>query len=204
MKTDDTEHAEHTDSALVRQYLATVEREAGALPADRRQELVSDLAEHIEIALAERPGSGADILRALGDPRDIAATALQESGTRAGGTPATTKAPAEGKAARRRSPAWAVAWLPVPALAVAQLVPLLGFALRVTGAVMLCRSRYWTWEQKWIGLTATVIAPTLIAATTNLTHLPHGLPVWARWLAGGVSLVLAAGGAGWLWKVRKD
>lgn len=189
---------------MVRQYLAAVEREAGALPADRRQELVSDLAEHIEIALAERPGSGADILHELGDPRVIAATALQESGTRAGGTPGTTKGPGKGKAARRRSPAWAVAWLPVAALAVAQLVPLLGFALRITGAVMLCRSRYWTWEQKWIGLTTTAIAPTLIATTVNLTDLPHGLPLWAWWLAVVSSVVLAVGGAGWLWKVRKD
>ncbi|GAA2310466.1 DUF1700 domain-containing protein [Streptomyces caniferus] len=56
-------------SASVRQYLAAVAREPAVLPADRRHELGSDLAEHIETELAERPGSEAEILRELGDPR---------------------------------------------------------------------------------------------------------------------------------------
>lgn len=83
-----------TGSELVRDYLAAVEREASALPAERRQELVADLAEHIEIALAERPGgSDREILRELGDPRTIAATALQESGFGPGAVPGAGAVP---------------------------------------------------------------------------------------------------------------
>lgn len=200
---------ENAQSTVVRQYLAAVEREAAALPADRRQELVSDLAEHIEIALAERPGSSADILRELGDPRVIVATALQESGAGTGtgagvaGAHGATEKAGTGKAARRRAPAWGVVWLPVFALAVAQLLPLLGVALRITGAVMLCRSRHWTWEQKWVGVATTAIAPSLLAMTVNLNVLPYELPLWARWLVVVSSVGVTCGGAGRLWKVRK-
>ncbi|MEE1746683.1 MULTISPECIES: HAAS signaling domain-containing protein [unclassified Streptomyces] len=79
---------------LVREYLAAVEREASALPAERRQELVADLAEHIEVALTERPESCRDILRELGDPRTMAATAFQESGFGPGQPPAPSPPPA--------------------------------------------------------------------------------------------------------------
>jgi hypothetical protein len=41
----------------VRTYLSAVERESSALPADRRQELLTDLAEHIEVTRTERPGT---------------------------------------------------------------------------------------------------------------------------------------------------
>ncbi len=66
----------------VRNYLSAVERESSALPADRRQELLADLAEHIEVTRTERPeGTVGGILAELGDPRTIAATALAEAGT---------------------------------------------------------------------------------------------------------------------------
>ncbi|BEL08642.1 hypothetical protein Q0Z83_068330 [Actinoplanes sichuanensis] len=64
---------------LVTAYLARVERAAGRLPAGRREELLGDLREHIEIARAE---SGAEseaevrtILERLGDPESIVAAA---------------------------------------------------------------------------------------------------------------------------------
>ncbi|MFF4539597.1 HAAS signaling domain-containing protein [Streptomyces aureus] len=40
----------------IRRYLAAVDRAATALPAGRRKELLADLSEHIDVALAERPG----------------------------------------------------------------------------------------------------------------------------------------------------
>ncbi|MXG30489.1 HAAS signaling domain-containing protein, partial [Streptomyces sp. YIM 132580] len=61
MKTD--------DNTLVREYLATVERESTALPAAARQELLADLSEHIEVARTERPGDVRAILHEVGDPR---------------------------------------------------------------------------------------------------------------------------------------
>ena len=64
---------------LVAAYLARVERAADRLPAARREELLGDLREHIEIVRAE---SGAEteaqirtILDRLGDPETIVAAA---------------------------------------------------------------------------------------------------------------------------------
>lgn len=56
-------------SDLVQDYLRAVEREASALPAERRQELLADLAEHIEVTRAERPDTAVVVVLAeLGDP----------------------------------------------------------------------------------------------------------------------------------------
>jgi hypothetical protein len=68
-------------SQAAQSFLTAVEREASALPAERRQELLADLVEHIEVALFERPGQEHAILAELGDPRTIAATALESSPT---------------------------------------------------------------------------------------------------------------------------
>ncbi|GIE83175.1 hypothetical protein Aph02nite_91250 [Actinoplanes philippinensis] len=64
---------------LVAAYLARVERAASRLPAGRREELLGDLREHIEIARAES-GAGTEaevrtILDRLGDPESIVAAA---------------------------------------------------------------------------------------------------------------------------------
>jgi hypothetical protein len=69
-----------TDDTLVRDYLAAVARETALLPAPARQELLADLGEHIEVALAQRPDDVREILAEIGDPRAIAATAMQEWG----------------------------------------------------------------------------------------------------------------------------
>ncbi|MFF8915889.1 DUF1700 domain-containing protein [Streptomyces sp. NPDC015032] len=198
MKTEDTE------DALVRQYLAAVERETSALPAERRQELVADLSEHIETALAERPGSSREILRELGDPRTIAATALQESGPGAHAPSEAVPEPATGKAARRRSPAWVVAWLPLITFVPGQLWGPLGLVFRIIGVVVLCRSRYWTWEQKWVGVTLTAFVPSAVAIAFNLGLVPLDPPAYVRWLVMASMAALALGSSAWLWKVRKD
>lgn len=201
-----TQHTGQTDSALVQQYLAAVERETSALPADRRQELVSDLAEHIEIALAERPGSSRDILRELGDPRTIATTALQEAGAGAdaGGSAGAAVKAGNGKTAGRRSPAWVAVALPVLAMVPGQFWGPLGFAFRIAGIIVLCRSPFWTRDQKWAGVAITAALPTAMALAFNLGLAPSDPPAAVGWVIAAVMTVMAFGGAGWLWKVRND
>ncbi|MFC9029023.1 HAAS signaling domain-containing protein [Streptomyces arboris] len=195
-----------TSQDPVRDYLSAVEREASALPADRRQELLADLAEHIEVTRAERPDAViGEILAELGDPRTIAATALAESGT--------------GPAA---SPAWGGSGAPVRRGKVHPLVPLLllvlaqpvgmvfpdeggsliGGLLRITGAVLLCTSVHWTAARKTVGVVLTLVLPGIAMAVWNLTD---GGPTGAgpALVANLAALVLTAGTAAWLWRVRR-
>lgn len=64
---------------LVAAYLARVERAASRLPAARREELLADLREHIEIVRAESEAETEaqirTILDRLGDPESIVAAA---------------------------------------------------------------------------------------------------------------------------------
>ncbi|QLJ05933.1 hypothetical protein HZZ00_36290 [Streptomyces sp. NEAU-sy36] len=69
--------SEFAQSTATESFLRSVEREAAVLPADRRGELLADLAEHIHVALAERPGQEQAVLAELGDPRAIVGTALE-------------------------------------------------------------------------------------------------------------------------------
>ncbi len=190
-----------TDETLTREYLAAVERETSTLPAAARQELIADLGEHIEVALAERPGSVHEILREVGDPRVIAATALQELGGTAG-------VPAR-KSGRRRSPAW----LPLVLLVVGDVLPYLGgialwigFAVRVAAVVIVCRARHWTVAQKWTGLTLSVIVPVVAHVAWYLSPVPHhgsaAEPV-ARWTLVALVFLLTLVGTGWLWRNRR-
>ncbi|MFF2010229.1 hypothetical protein ACFVWY_14310 [Streptomyces sp. NPDC058195] len=207
-------------SALVQDYLAAVGREASELPAERRQELVADLAEHIEIACAERPGDCREILRELGDPRAIAATALQESGLGAapapgsvpGSAPGSAPGPVPGSApgssgGRRggpRSPAWLVALLPVLAFGCGYLWVPLGFALKVTAAVVLFRSRYWTRGQKWTGFGLTVLAPSLMNVAWFVFSYPNNPSQTAYGTAITATAAVTLAGAALLWRVRGE
>ncbi|MDT0421383.1 HAAS signaling domain-containing protein [Streptomyces evansiae] len=245
-----------TDDTLVRDYLAAVARESALLSPDVRQELMADLGEHIEVALAQRPGGVREILAEMGDPRAIAATAMQELGGGAGdgrgarsgpdrgfgggpgfgadagaGIPqgagaggprgnggawdtGTTWAGAPGAAVprgRRRSPAE----VPLVLLLLADVLPyvstmslfsLLSFALLVTALVMVCRSRHWDRGQKWAGLTATLIVPTLahIAWWTYFVHPDDATaPEAARWTLVVVNFLVVAAGCAWLWRKRR-
>ncbi|MEU9200811.1 hypothetical protein [Streptomyces sp. NPDC048332] len=191
-----------TDETLTREYLAAVERETSMLPAAARQELIADLGEHLAVALAERPGSVHEILREMGDPRAIAATAFQELG-------ATPAAPATDPG-RRRSPVW----LPLALLVAGDVLPylggaalaLIGLAARIAAVVIVCRARYWTVAQKWTGLTLTVIVPVLAHIIWYFSPVPHhgssAEPV-ARWTLITVVFLLTLAGTGWLWRNRR-
>ncbi|MFC9324017.1 HAAS signaling domain-containing protein [Kitasatospora sp. NPDC057015] len=67
---------------LVRSYLSSVAELTAALPDDRRQELLADLREHIEVALADSGATEQEsvrqVLGRLGAPGEIAAAALAE------------------------------------------------------------------------------------------------------------------------------
>lgn len=181
MKTDET-------SARIQEYLAAVEQEATALPAERRQELLGDLSEHIEVALTERPDRVTEVLRELGDPRTVAATALHEAGvsahkpTRRGVHPSVV-ALLLGLAA----PA-SIVWVPFQPL------------LWVVGLALLWTSPHWTTRHKAIGTVAGVIAP-LAVSVVAVTVDPAGRH--AQLLFALAVIVLGLAGAVWLWFTRK-
>ncbi|MCM2391141.1 HAAS signaling domain-containing protein [Streptomyces albipurpureus] len=197
-----------TSADLVRDYLSAVEREASALPADRRQELLADLSEHIEVTLAERPkASIAEVLAELGDPRTIAATALVEAGGEAAGAPVRSDA---GAPARRGKvhPLVPLLMLTLPFL-VAAILPddisaaeFFSTVLRVIGAILLCTSVHWTAVQKTTGVLLAAVLPTV---AISIWLLPGVAPSGAgpAHLANLLTVALLAGTAAWLWRVRR-
>ncbi|WP_333739199.1 HAAS signaling domain-containing protein [Streptomyces sp. IBSBF 2806] len=193
-----------TTADPVRDYLSAVEREGSALPADRRQELLADLAEHIEVTRAERPDASiGEILAELGDPRTIAATALAEAGNGVAGTSAGSGA---GAPARRGKVHPLVPLLMLTLSLPFMMVfpdlpgPLFGVVLRVTGAVLLCTSVHWTAVQKTTGVLLTAVLPSAVIATWNLSGAPAGTP---SLVANLITLVLLTGVAAWLWRIRR-
>ncbi|MFF4079193.1 hypothetical protein ACFYZN_07285 [Streptomyces sp. NPDC001777] len=193
-----------TSADPVRDYLSAVEREASALPADRRQELLADLAEHIEVTRAERPEAAlGEILAELGDPRAIAATALAEAGTGAAGAPAAggaAPAPRRGKVHPLVPLLMIVLSLPFVMILSEQPGPLFGGLFRIVGAVLLCTSVHWTAVQKTTGVLLTAVLPSVVIATWNLSSDASGGPVL---LPNLVMLALMSAAAAWLWKVRR-
>ncbi|MER5698450.1 HAAS signaling domain-containing protein [Streptomyces mirabilis] len=176
------------DDTTIQQYLKAVERETSGLPPVRRQELLADLAEHIDVALAERPRNLDTILCELGDPRTIAATALNETGT----------------APHRTRPGPATVVLLQVAFILALVLPspaheLVGAALRITGLVLLWRSWWWTTRHKAVGTLAVHLVPygliKLIQATLPWTST-------AMLVTNTVIALLYLGGCTWLWHTR--
>ncbi|MER5851466.1 hypothetical protein ABT126_31725 [Streptomyces sp. NPDC002012] len=195
-----------TATDLVRDYLSAVEREASALPADRRRELLADLAEHIEVTRAERPDAAiGEVLAELGDPRTIAATALSEAGNGAAGAPARggVGAPARRGKVHPLVPLLMLT-LSMPFIMVFPDLPgpLFGVLFRVIGAVLLCTSVHWTAAQKTTGVLLAAVLPSVIIATWNLSSggPEAGTPAL---LANLAMLALMAGTAAWLWRVRR-
>ncbi|MEU4346007.1 hypothetical protein [Streptomyces sp. NPDC023838] len=196
-----------TSADPVRDYLSAVEREASTLPVDRRQELLADLAEHIEVTRAERPDAAiGGILAELGDPRTIAATALAEAGNGVAG--ASARSPLGAPARRGKVHALVpLLMLTVPFLfaAVFPDVPGVQFCstmFRVIGAVLLFTSVHWTSVQKNIGVLVTAVLPTVaISIWVWSSAAPAGdTPAL---LANLATLALLAGTTAWLWRVRR-
>jgi HAAS domain-containing protein len=119
--------------ALILRYLKDLERELHDLPANRRQELLDEVGEHIAAARAaldpETEAGVRTMLERLGDPADIAAEARERFGV-------------------QRPPARpATPWLEVIAI-VLLVIPFAGW---VVGVVLVWISRLWTTRDKLIG-----------------------------------------------------
>ena len=119
--------------ALILRYLQDLEGELRDLPANRRQELLDEVGEHIAAARAalapETEASVRTMLERLGDPADIAAEARERFGV-------------------QRPPARpATPWLEVIAI-VLLVIPFVGW---VVGVVLVWLSRLWTTRDKLIG-----------------------------------------------------
>jgi hypothetical protein len=193
-----------TSADPVRDYLSAVGRESAALPAARREELLADLAEHIEVTRAERPQAPiGTILAELGDPRTIAETALAEAGDAAAGAPTRTGADAPARRGRVHPlvPLLMLTLsLPFTMIFPDLPGPVFGVLLRIAGAVLLCTSVHWTTVRKTTGVLVTAVLPTVVIATWNLAGAPAGTP---SLVANLVTLVLLTGTAAWLWRVRR-
>ncbi|MFE2541860.1 HAAS signaling domain-containing protein [Actinacidiphila glaucinigra] len=171
-----------TEHPLVAAYLEAAAREAAALAPERRNELLADLTEHIEVALAERPGrSEAEVkavLDRLGDPRTIVATAR------------------EGESAAPPVSKWhglaPLILLPVAGLLVG-VNPLLGGIAMIAGVVLLWKAPHWSKRDKTIGTAAALLVP-MGAALAGLAFATAGRlnePVLLT-LVAAVTLVPAA------------
>jgi len=119
--------------ALILRYLQDLESELHDLPANRRQELLDEVGEHIAAARAgldpETETGVRTMLERLGDPADIAAEAHERFGV------------------QPRPPRPATPWLEVIAL-VLLVIPFVGW---VVGVVLVWLSRLWTTRDKLIG-----------------------------------------------------
>jgi hypothetical protein len=119
--------------ALILRYLQELESELHDLPANRRQELLDEVGEHIAAARAtldpETEAGVRTMLERLGDPADIAAEARERFGPPA--APARPSTP----------------WLEVIAI-VMLVIPFLGW---VVGVVLVWLSRLWSTRDKLIG-----------------------------------------------------
>ena len=165
-----------------------------------RTELLADLAEHIDTALAERPGSVDQVVAELGDPRTIAASAATEnaSGVKESGGTAPVRVP------RPSSPL-----TPLLVLALSVPVSILNHVLfdneifavvvRLIGVVLLCRSVFWTGAQKTAGVMA-VALPVVINLTDMNSNSFDGVP---DWLFTVLLTALVLGSCVWLWSVRR-
>jgi uncharacterized membrane protein len=119
----------------VDRYLHDLDEELRDLPDARRKELLGEIREHIDSALAEEPpGDEADVrnvLERLGEPADIAEEARQRFGI------------VRAKPGLREI--LAVILLPIGGV----IVPVLGW---IVGAILLATSNVWTGREKVIGL----------------------------------------------------
>ncbi|MDQ0985064.1 hypothetical protein [Streptomyces sp. V2I9] len=188
-----------TTADPVRDYLAAVEREASALPAGRRQELLADLAEHIEVTRAEQPAVAVgDILAGLGDPRTIAATALAEAGIQGAAAPARS-----GKV----HPMVPLLMLTVPYFLAMLLpdVPAAQFCsglFRIVGAVLLCTSVHWAPVRKVVGVLLTAVLPSIAIIIWDQTTIAPAGDTPAL-VANLIALTVIAGTSAWLWRSRR-
>jgi uncharacterized membrane protein len=131
--------------ALVRDYLGRLEAAAWPLGADRRTELMAEVGEHIETALAEAQRrdevTTRNVLERLGAPEEIVAAEM--GGDREGETAAPVRILVERRRGWGAMEIAAIGFLTLGAVVLPFIGPLIGL-LFVWG------SSQWTTSQKWI------------------------------------------------------
>ncbi|MEV0443174.1 hypothetical protein AB0I84_27700 [Streptomyces spectabilis] len=182
------------DHALVRAYLTEVERATTALPAARREELLADLREHIEVSLAEADtrddATVSGILDQLGSPAAIAASALAEA-------PATSEAPEPDRLRTRLTILVLAASGPLMLIA----GPLAMVAAVAAGVYLLSGSTRWTARQKLKGAALTLSLPALLLV--GLVAGADRLGPTELLLLLLLNVVLPLLGARLLWRTRR-
>jgi uncharacterized membrane protein len=131
--------------ALIRDYLGRLEAAAWPLSADRRGELLAEVREHIESALAEAGQrdevTSRNVLERLGAPEEIVAAEAEAGGTTGWIPPPST--------ANERRSQWglvevgAILLLTVGAI----FLPIVG---PMIGLLLVWISTEWTTPQKWV------------------------------------------------------
>ncbi|MFF5391023.1 hypothetical protein ACFY5H_22175 [Streptomyces sp. NPDC013012] len=147
-----------TAHPLVTDYLDTVAREASFLPAGRREELLADLREHLDVAVGDEPDPETvrSALDRLGSPAAIVAAARAEE-------PETPAAPRSGGAPKSRTTHTAVV---LGATGVAGYAhPLLGLAVLIAGLVMLWTSDVWERGTKVLATALVSLTPLALLLT---------------------------------------
>ncbi|GAA1984760.1 HAAS signaling domain-containing protein [Kitasatospora viridis] len=170
-----------TEHPLVRAHLDAVERYTAPLAAERRRELLADLREHVEVALAESDAADDDavrhVLEQLGSLRRIADAALAEEG----------RARPEPETRLRTATTLALAVLALPLVLVPGIGPGLALLSAVVAAIRLAKSRQWTGREK-------KQATLLLLSPILLTPLAAATVAFAAELtAAGVLLACAVG-----------
>jgi HAAS len=159
---------------LIREYLGRLEAASWPLSADRRAELVGEVREHIEAALADAGRRDAvtvrNVLERLGLPEDIVSTEVDTDPM----PPRRADPPDSAKAAA--APAWGVIEVAAVLLLTfgAILLPLVGPAL---GFVLAWLSTRWTTREKLIATTIVVVVFVLPVLGLLLAAPRAGTPV---------------------------
>ncbi|HEY7463676.1 MAG TPA: hypothetical protein VH987_04460 [Candidatus Limnocylindria bacterium] len=153
---------------LVNDYLGRLEAAAWPLNADRRRELVAEVREHIESALAE---SGArdevttrNVLERLGAPEEIVAAEVGSPGSE-GQSPVVTVVQIPGRRGWGASEVAAIAFLTVGAVFLPIIGPLIGLAF-------VWSADAWSTRQKWVA--TAIVAVLLVLPILFLLGLTTG------------------------------
>ena len=141
---------------LVGDYLNRLAAAGQRLPSARREELLTEVSEHIEVALRAEPArtevAVRNVLDRLGSPEDIVAAEVE---TGPGPGPAAPPAVADGP----ESPWGVVEIFGVALLVAGGLLPVIG---PLIGLALVWLSSRWTRQQKAIG-TSVALLPLLLA-----------------------------------------
>jgi uncharacterized membrane protein len=147
----------------VKEYLHELDQELRDLPRSRRQELLGEIHEHIDSALADSPALDEaevrNVLDRLGDPSDIAEEARQRFGM-----------------PRQRSRGLeiaAVILLPIGGL----IIPVVGWFI---GVILLWSSRVWTTGEKLAGtllFPGGLLAPLWLGLAVSFTSTACSPPI---------------------------